>query len=83
MKREEYKRTHSNPAMAFKNHCDYACPVEVYKQPSYKRSLFWYIVAVCLASLAVLSQVGCATALFLDDPTMIMEGPGLDVTWKK
>lgn len=26
---------------------------------------------------------GCATALYLDDPTIIMEGPGLDVTWNK
>jgi hypothetical protein len=26
---------------------------------------------------------GCATALYIDDPTVLMEGPGLDVTWKK
>jgi hypothetical protein len=53
---EEYKRTHSNPSLAFKNHCDYACAIEKHRQSRVWKYLFWAIVVLSVISLGV--QVG-------------------------
>lgn len=54
MKQEEYKRTHNNSAMAFKNHCDYACAVEYSKAKPWSKWLFWLVVSIALIGAYVL-----------------------------
>ena len=52
------KRTHSSSALAFKGHCDYACPVEHHK-PRLSRVwkwLFWTIVGLSIVAFSF--QIG-------------------------
>jgi hypothetical protein len=43
-------RYHQSSQMAFRNHCDYACPLTVYQQ---SRAGWWVLAAIVVVLLCV------------------------------